>query len=94
MEVITRKQAREQKLSRYYTGKPCVHGHLSERWTCSGVCIACRMPYLIEYRQTHQVSPEYTKQYREKNKTHLQQYMKEYMRNYRAKKKAEGNPLP
>lgn len=27
--------------SKYYTGKPCTHGHISERYTASGACAAC-----------------------------------------------------
>ena len=42
MEVITRKQAREQGLSHYFTGKPCKHGHIRERHTVNGACLECR----------------------------------------------------
>lgn len=26
---------------RYYTGKPCKYGHISERWTRSAACVEC-----------------------------------------------------
>jgi hypothetical protein len=37
----TRKQAIWAKAERYNTRKPCGRGHLSERFTSSGVCVAC-----------------------------------------------------
>ena len=39
--VITRAQAKAEGLTRFFTGKPCKHGHLSERTSCNGGCIAC-----------------------------------------------------
>lgn len=39
--VVTRKEARESGLKRYFTGKPCPQGHLSERSTATADCIEC-----------------------------------------------------
>jgi hypothetical protein len=39
--VVTRADALARGLTRYFTGKPCKHGHLSERTSCNGGCIAC-----------------------------------------------------
>lgn len=39
-EIISRKDAIARGLKRYFTGKPCKHGHLSERYV-PGDCIAC-----------------------------------------------------
>jgi 5-methylcytosine-specific restriction endonuclease McrA len=39
--VVTRAEALAAGLTRYFTGKPCKHGHLSERTSCNGGCIAC-----------------------------------------------------
>lgn len=41
MKVVTRKEAREQGLLRYYTGKPCKNGHLTERYVAKGTCLDC-----------------------------------------------------
>ena len=41
MEIITRKQAREQGLKTYFTGKPCKHGNIAERGVVSPYCL-CR----------------------------------------------------
>lgn len=40
-EIITRKEAIELGLDRYYTGKPCKNGHMSERYTKTSACIEC-----------------------------------------------------
>lgn len=40
-EIITRSQAIERGLNRYYTGEPCKHGHVEERVTTSATCIVC-----------------------------------------------------
>ena len=39
--VITKKQAREQGLKHYFTGKPCKHGHVSKRYVSTGHCFCC-----------------------------------------------------
>lgn len=40
-EIITRKEGREQGLVRYFTGEPCIHGHMDERTTSNGICRSC-----------------------------------------------------
>ena len=40
-EIISRKDAKKICLKRYFTGKPCEHGHLSERKTVNGSCVLC-----------------------------------------------------
>jgi 5-methylcytosine-specific restriction endonuclease McrA len=39
--IVSRTEARSLGLTRFYTGKPCKHGHFSERTTCNGGCITC-----------------------------------------------------
>ena len=39
--VLTRQEARESGARRYFTGKSCIRGHLSERRTKDGGCLAC-----------------------------------------------------
>ena len=41
MQIITRQEAIAQGLKRYFTGKPCKHGHIVERQCSSGACFAC-----------------------------------------------------
>lgn len=39
--VITKADAIKQGLTRYYTGKPCKHGHISERQVANRQCCEC-----------------------------------------------------
>lgn len=41
MEIITKKEARERGLIKYYTGKPCPRGHIVERYVKNGCCVTC-----------------------------------------------------
>ncbi|MCK9371202.1 hypothetical protein M0R04_14920 [Candidatus Dojkabacteria bacterium] len=46
--VISRSEANQQGLKRYFTGNPCKRGHLSQRDTINGNCVMCKQ----EYRKT------------------------------------------
>ncbi|WP_414446149.1 hypothetical protein [Citrobacter europaeus] len=41
MKRITQREALDLGLTRFYTGKQCIHGHDSERYTLSGECVQC-----------------------------------------------------
>jgi hypothetical protein len=41
MEIISRKEAKGKGLTRYFTGNPCLRGHISER-NIVGTCIDCK----------------------------------------------------
>jgi hypothetical protein len=41
MEIISRKEAKTLGLTRYFTGKPCKHGHVVERAVSAGNCTKC-----------------------------------------------------
>ena len=40
-QVIERSEAKSKGLSKYFTGKPCKHGHISPRNTLTARCIEC-----------------------------------------------------
>jgi hypothetical protein len=42
MKIITRKEAKEQGLTRYFTGKPCPQGHIVEKAVSNYTCVQCR----------------------------------------------------
>jgi hypothetical protein len=44
MKIISRQQAIEQKLTRYFTGEFCKHGHIAERLLSNRTCIECQLP--------------------------------------------------
>lgn len=39
--IISCPDALAAGLKRYFTGKPCKHGHLAERWTSGWACVEC-----------------------------------------------------
>jgi len=43
MKIITKQHAIQNKLTRYFTGNPCKRGHISERYTISGMCCDCSL---------------------------------------------------
>lgn len=94
--IISREQALEQGLVQYRTEKPCKNGHDSARWTKSRVCVLCARECSKNRTDTlgKEEKAEMARKYRELNREENREYMKLYMRAYRAKRKAEGRPLP
>lgn len=41
LDIISRKDAKRIGQNLYFTGKPCRHGHVSERYVQSGTCRMC-----------------------------------------------------
>jgi hypothetical protein len=39
---ITRAEAKARGLKRYFTGEPCKHGHIAERYVHNDSCVLCR----------------------------------------------------
>jgi hypothetical protein len=46
--VRARSHAKSSGLTRYFTGKPCKHGHLAERFTNTGHCVMCVKAWALE----------------------------------------------
>lgn len=40
-QIMTRRQAHARGEVRFYTGKPCKHGHVAYRYVSTGACITC-----------------------------------------------------
>ena len=40
-DQITRREALDRGLKRYFTGKSCKRGHVAERWTGNANCVEC-----------------------------------------------------
>lgn len=47
--VTTAVAARKQGLKRYFTGKPCKHGHIDMRDTINDMCVSCKREYRRKY---------------------------------------------
>lgn len=41
MKIITRKEAQDRGLNKYFTGKPCKYGHVAERYVAKSDCVVC-----------------------------------------------------
>lgn len=67
MNIITRSQAKSQQLPRYFTNKPCKHGHICERNTHNGHCIECDRVRGAAFRKDR---PEVMKEWRKQNPTY------------------------
>lgn len=51
MELISRADAKSKGLKRYFTGRPCKHGHVSEYLVSNGTCCACNCAKVIEWQR-------------------------------------------
>lgn len=53
MDLITKKEAQQQGLHRYFNGKPCRKGHISEKYVSNMACVECRniKNKSLEYRK-------------------------------------------
>lgn len=79
-KVVTREEAKELNLTRYFTGKPCVNGHIAERYVLRGSCCFCerarnrllRGNNLEKYRK---YSREYHYRNREKCRKQTQEWL-------------------
>ena len=59
MDIITRKQAQEQGLTHYFTGKPCKHGHVAARYVKTRACCECAVTSAREWER--RAPEEYTR---------------------------------
>lgn len=50
MDILTRRQAKELGLKKYFTNIPCKRGHVAERLVSDYNCVVCAS----EWRETHQ----------------------------------------
>ena len=50
LHIISRADAKRVGLKYYFTGKPCKHGHFSERKTVNGDCYECFASKMSQYR--------------------------------------------
>ncbi|HKY46136.1 MAG TPA: hypothetical protein VJM50_23800 [Pyrinomonadaceae bacterium] len=51
MNIITRAEAKAHGFPRYFTGKPCKYGHVSERASANGCCLACNADRMACWRK-------------------------------------------
>lgn len=73
--VVLRKEAKEKGFLKYYTGKPCIHGHVSYRLTSTGCCLEC-----AKLRKPDGLHKERVKKYKQKNKQKIKEYQRAYQK--------------
>lgn len=79
MEIISKEEAVEKGLSKYFTGKPCAHGHTSKRYVKNNSCIECQLTYSKKKRiENRQAIAKYNKEYRQENKERLSLHQKKH----------------
>lgn len=99
MNLITKQEAKEKGLIFYFTGKPCKHGHISQRLVKGGSCKECRKLQGEKIRNKDR--EKYNEYCRQKKKEH---YSKEkrrdsYLKNiqkemfYAAKNRAKNKNI-
>jgi hypothetical protein len=42
LPIVSRNEARDRGEEKYFTGTPCVHGHVAPRSTFTGACVECQ----------------------------------------------------
>lgn len=80
--IISRAEAKAFGLKRYFTGKPCKHGHVCER-SIRGQCIDCQLD--ANHKRYHENNEEYRKRAKERYAENPQKYL-ERNRTYRSRK--------
>lgn len=65
--LISRKEAKEQGLKHYFTGIPCIQGHISNRLVSCCKCVDCCNVWRID-------NPSYNKEWRENNPEYDKQH--------------------
>ena len=98
--IVTRKAAKAAGKTRYFTGKPCKHGHLEERFTSVGRCVVCARIYASTWKRLNfeqwlkNHSPEKLREYYRARFAKLTEEDLEkhrvHTRNRRARKKGNG----
>lgn len=66
MDIISRKDANQLNLLYYFTGNPCVRGHVAKRLTRNATCCECRL--------------ERDRNYKRDNRAHYRAVTKAYLR--------------
>jgi len=67
--IVTHAEAKAAGLKRYFHGRPCRSGHLSERYTSNQQCVACVDAYSVKWKAENNARfYAYSAEYRHSNK--------------------------
>ena len=87
MDIISKKEAKDKGLKRFFTGIPCNHNHLSVRFVSSGGCVDCSKMRASKRREH---IAEYQKQYREQTTEKRLKYHKQHYQDNKEKRKQQS----
>lgn len=51
--LVTPAEAKALGAKRYFTGKPCKHGHVADRWVSSGICVVCQKASIKRWKKAN-----------------------------------------
>lgn len=77
---MDREEARQRGLRRYFTGKPCNHGHLCERYVSNTHCVECKRVSTVKHHRNYYLA----------NCERLNEVSRQYYANMSGDKKAEA----
>ncbi len=88
MKIITRKEAKKQSLSKYFTGNPCKYGHVCEKYTNpterAGRCIECTLKINKKWRKNNpEKKRKSNKIWEEKNREKFKEVQRKGQNKYR-----------
>lgn len=99
MNIISRQEAIKNGFSKYFTGKPCSRGHVSERYAVSAMCVDCSRFFVSseEYKakrrakgkteEQKQKSREFSAAYHKEHRDRILEEMRERNKAYYEKNK-------
>lgn len=85
MTPISCADARLLGLVRYYTGKPCKHGHVCERMTVNGDCVQCARSRFLRIQKSRR--PEFNARQRQWRQDNIDHSRREGRIRYRTNEK-------
>src|SRR5262249_12996710 len=56
--VISSVEASAQGRRTYFTGKPCKHGHIDERYVRNATCVRCMRDHSIAFNESNRKTPK------------------------------------
>lgn len=85
--IVKRAEAKDAGNMYYFTGKPCKHGHVSQRRVSNSSCRECEKTHSMNFRHKNPVLvKEYNTRWRNENKEYLAEKQKEYRDNNKDKR--------
>ena len=89
--IISRKDAKAKGLPHYFTGKPCINGHIDLRYTGRGTCRTCNLKFSKESQERHpERCRERRRKYRIENAAKIAAAFKRWYDNWMREKPGEN----